>query len=463
MLRRRAGWEDSARPRRWAALLSATLCAALAALWIAPGAGAQLVDTTSDVIPEECPEPSPTETVPPIDVEVEIDPSPSPHECDEEDGDDKDGDDKDGDDKKNDGGKKRDDRGGLPDPPDLPDDDGEKRRQRGRGDHRAEGDGAGRGRAHERSAKRKGTGRDAGESKTASTTETRRSRKFNATGEFDTEKLQVIATRLRAEGVDQDRILELVYTPFIIGGPAAWTNTWGAPRYGPGPIVRTHEGQDVFCRYGDPMLATESGTIEFDEGGLGGKVARLYRKDGSYWYYAHLSGFNSRDFKNGDAVGPGDVIGYCGNTGNAITTPPHVHFGWYQANGVAKDPMGYLVGWLRTAEKRATKAFEKITGESIQELPEETTARRFGDSFAPDISVLKVSSEALLAAASSPGSSAFGLAEAALQAALAQERAGERIGADLEVVPEGAGDDDSAEPGALIDESPSSSAQPQAD
>ncbi|MDQ3985339.1 MAG: hypothetical protein M3280_02425, partial [Actinomycetota bacterium] len=44
-----------------------------------------------------------------------------------------------------------------------------------------------------------------------------------------------------------------------------------------------------------------------------------------------------------------------------------------------------------------------------------------GDTFAPDISILKVSSESLLAAASSPGAGAFGLAEAALQAALADE------------------------------------------
>ena len=242
---------------------------------------------------------------------------------------------------------------------------------------------------------------------------------FNATGEFTTDKLQIIATRLRAEGVDEDKIVKLVYTPFIIGGPAAWTNTWGAPRYGPGPIVRTHEGQDVFCRYGDPVLASENGTIEFDDGGLGGKVARLHRPDGSYWYYAHLSGWNTRDFKNGDAVKTGDVIGYCGNTGNAITTPPHVHFGWYQANGSTKDPMGALVGWLRAAEQRAGKAYKKITGESIEAIPEQRSSRLFGDSFAPDISVLKVSSEALLAATSAPGSSAFGLAEAALQAALA--------------------------------------------
>lgn len=242
---------------------------------------------------------------------------------------------------------------------------------------------------------------------------------YNWTGEFTTDKLQLIEAKLRARGLSQEQINLRVYTPFIIAGPAAWTNTWGAPRYGPGPIVRTHEGQDVFCKYGDPILATEAGTVEYDDGGLGGEVARLHRGDGSYWYYAHLSGFNTKEFPSGSKVQPGDVIGFCGNTGNAITTPPHVHFGWYQANGESRNPMGMLVNWLRTAERSAGVAYKKVTGHRIKFREEETTSRLFGDSFAPDISVLKVSSEALLAAGS--GGGAFGLAEAALQAALASQ------------------------------------------
>lgn len=242
---------------------------------------------------------------------------------------------------------------------------------------------------------------------------------YHWSGEFTTDKLQIIAARLKAEGLSEDAINRRVYTPFIIAGPAAWTNTWGAPRYGPGPIVRTHEGQDIFCKYGDPILATESGTIEFDDGGLGGLVARLHREDGSYWYYAHLSGWNTKEFSNGDNVQAGDVIGYCGNTGNAITTPPHVHFGWYQANGESKNPMGMLVKWLREAETRAGAAHRQVTGQRIKFREEETQSRLFGDSFAPDISELRISSEALLAAGS--GGGAFGLAEAALQAALASQ------------------------------------------
>ena len=281
-------------------------------------------------------------------------------------------------------------------------------------------DGPGGGGATKGSTKGKGkTGKDKTSGGSGSAPAPGYAGKYSFSGEFTTDKLQLVAAELRARGIAEEEIMERVYTPFIIAGPAAWTDTWGAPRYGPGPIVRTHEGQDVFCKYGDPILATETGTIEFDDGGLGGRVARLYRKDGSYWYYAHLSGWNTKEFSNGDKVTAGDVIGYCGNTGNAITTPPHVHFGWYQANGSSRNPMGMLVKWLRMAEANAGAASEKIIGKKISELGLTRSLRRFGDGFAPDISELKVSSEALLAASSSPGAGAFGLAKAALSSALA--------------------------------------------
>lgn len=174
-------------------------------------------------------------------------------------------------------------------------------------------------------------------------------------GQFTTYRLVEIAQQLRELGWSPDDVTEQVYVPFIIKGRGAWVNTWGAPRYGPGSIVRTHEGQDVFCDLGAPVLASEAGVIEFDTGLLGGNVARLHRSDGSYFYYAHLSAWNTDQFSSGDHVEPGDVIGYCGNTGNAVGTHPHVHFGWYQPSGEAQDPMQMLIGWLETAEQRASK------------------------------------------------------------------------------------------------------------
>ena len=241
-------------------------------------------------------------------------------------------------------------------------------------------------------------------------------------GAFDTSKLVSTAIRLRSLGMPQEEVVRRVYRPFIIGGPSSWIDTWGAPRYGPAPgQIRTHEGQDVFCDYGDPILAPEAGTVSQDDGGLGGITVRVHRPDGKYWYMTHLSAIN-KAFQTGDAVQPGDVVGYCGNSGNAITTPPHVHFGFYEEDGLnPTNPMKYLVRWLREAEQRVIGVVAKTDKKRQKEYESGaiTAARRFGDAFAPDRSELTIAGESLWASGSSPASGAFGLAEAALQEALA--------------------------------------------
>jgi peptidase M23-like protein len=167
-------------------------------------------------------------------------------------------------------------------------------------------------------------------------------------GRFSTERLVAAAEVLRTAGWSEDSIRRRVYAPFIVAGPASWSDSWGAPRFGPGPTIRTHEGQDVLCEYGAEVLAPEDGIVDYGTGLLGGRVARLHRPGGGYWFYAHLSGWNIDAFPSGSPVRAGDVIGYCGVTGNATT--PHVHFGHYDADGDAIDPMASLVSWLRQAE-----------------------------------------------------------------------------------------------------------------
>ena len=167
-------------------------------------------------------------------------------------------------------------------------------------------------------------------------------------GTYSSETLVLAAALLRAAGWSEERIRRDVYAPFIVVGPASWGDSWHAPRYGPGSMVRQHEGQDVLCRHGAEVLAPEDGTIEFGTELLGGRSARLVRPDGGYYYFAHFVDWNGRRFSDGDEVHRGDVIGYCGDTGNASV--PHVHFGWYGPDGEAIDPMGRLLSWLHEAE-----------------------------------------------------------------------------------------------------------------
>jgi peptidoglycan LD-endopeptidase LytH len=251
-------------------------------------------------------------------------------------------------------------------------------------------------------------------------------------GAFDTTKLVEVATELRSLGLSATEVRRRVYPPFIIAGPASWVDTWGAPRYGPAPgQVRTHQGQDVFCDYGDPVLAPEPGRLDFSDGGLGGITARVYRADGSYWYLTHLSDVNDERFAMGAQVERGDVIGYCGNSGNAVTTAPHVHFGWYGAGGVdARNPMKWLVRWLHIAERRVLGVVTKTQRKHVRQNVQLTLERRFGDMFAPSRSELEINGESLWASGTSPATGAFGLAEAALQEALSTN------GLELGIVPE---------------------------
>lgn len=141
-----------------------------------------------------------------------------------------------------------------------------------------------------------------------------------------------------------------VYRPFIVQGPAAWSDSWHAPRYAGG--FHLHEGQDVLCQGGAPVLAATAGRVEFDVDMLGGRIARLFLPDGGYWYYAHLSGWSST-IGSGSQVEIGDVIGYCGNSGDAVGGATHVHFGHYLPSGQAENTMSDLIGWLEAAERRA--------------------------------------------------------------------------------------------------------------
>ena len=91
---------------------------------------------------------------------------------------------------------------------------------------------------------------------------------------------------------------------------------------------RRHEGIDIFADEGTPIHAITGGTVVqgFDGGNLGGVVVRIQGDDGRYYYYAHLKEGSTDHLEVGQRINAGDVIGGVGNTGNAATTPAHLHF-----------------------------------------------------------------------------------------------------------------------------------------
>lgn len=104
---------------------------------------------------------------------------------------------------------------------------------------------------------------------------------------------------------------------------------------------REHHGVDIFAPRGTPVLAAASGRItRVREAGLGGKVVwQLDRDRGQYLYYAHL---DSQAVVPRQVVELGDTVGFVGNSGNARTTPPHLHFGIYRRGLGPIDPWPFV-------------------------------------------------------------------------------------------------------------------------
>lgn len=118
---------------------------------------------------------------------------------------------------------------------------------------------------------------------------------------------------------------------------------FGAPRNG----GRVHKGFDVTGRCGTPLAAATTGTV----------VKRAYdpRLDGNYvvirglgerrkYWYAHM--VHPSPFQRGDLVHVGEIVGHIGRTGNAGSTPCHLHFEIH-VNGHPFDPKPYLRAWDR--------------------------------------------------------------------------------------------------------------------
>ncbi len=111
--------------------------------------------------------------------------------------------------------------------------------------------------------------------------------------------------------------------------------------------IRKHEGIDIFAKKGTPALAAANGIAQPGENKLGGKVVFLHPDDADYTlYYAHL---DSQLVHNGQHVMIGDTVGLVGNTGNARTTPSHLHFGIYTSEG-AVNPLTFVAPVTKKAE-----------------------------------------------------------------------------------------------------------------
>lgn len=96
-----------------------------------------------------------------------------------------------------------------------------------------------------------------------------------------------------------------------------WYEGWGSS------IV--HKGIDVFAKKGTSVHSATKGIVLITtEYGKGGKFVLILGPKWRLHYYAHLDEIKTKRFA---FVTHDTEIGTVGNTGNAINTPAHLHYG----------------------------------------------------------------------------------------------------------------------------------------
>lgn len=174
----------------------------------------------------------------------------------------------------------------------------------------------------------------------------------DSTFTYDVEDDDTFLIRIQPELICQGEYTLTIRTgpslAFPVKGKTNIGSLYGDPR---DRGARRHDGIDIFAPRHAPAVAAANGVImQVNENALGGKVVWLNAAGKNFTlYYAHL---DSQLVHPGQIVKAGDTIGLVGNTGNARTTSPHLHFGIYSGGGTY-DPLPFV--------KAATKEVPAVT------------------------------------------------------------------------------------------------------
>jgi murein DD-endopeptidase MepM/ murein hydrolase activator NlpD len=120
----------------------------------------------------------------------------------------------------------------------------------------------------------------------------------------------------------------LQYCP--VRGTVYFGDGFGAPRYT--GHYHLHAGVDILAPRGTPIVAPFDGVARTSYNTLGGNAVYVTGQEG-YVYNAHVDHYSS---KSNGPVKAGDVVGYVGDTGDAIGTP-HDHFEFHPFFPVPPD------------------------------------------------------------------------------------------------------------------------------
>ena len=165
--------------------------------------------------------------------------------------------------------------------------------------------------------------------------------------EYDREVSQRAYDELIAASAEVERLIQASRYRYQFPGGGSGAMIW--PIYGEitseygwrtHPIYgdsRYHSGMDIAGDYGDPIVAAAAGIVTYSGWISGyGYAVIIDHGGGISTLYGHNEALAVGE---GQTVSQGQVIAYCGSTGNS--TGPHCHFE-VREGGEPVDPMGYL-------------------------------------------------------------------------------------------------------------------------
>ncbi len=149
--------------------------------------------------------------------------------------------------------------------------------------------------------------------------------------------VQKITLPIKLAKLSTQEPLTTLQIPVLGVTHAQIADTWGAAR----SEGRSHEGVDIFAARDTPVFAAAPGyVVRVGENNLGGNIVFTVGPGGVRYYYAHLERI-AEYIEVGTPVHTDTIVGYVGNSGNAATTPPHLHFGMYTQG--AQNPYPLLI------------------------------------------------------------------------------------------------------------------------
>lgn len=128
-----------------------------------------------------------------------------------------------------------------------------------------------------------------------------------------------------------------------------------SPNFGDsrGGGTRFHEGEDMLAPKGTPIVSPVEGVvIRTSNGSSAGNTVYAAGPGGETYVYMHLDRFGE-GVTEGTVLSPGTLIGYVGDTGNALGGPAHLHFEIHDSAGNPADPYPRLTFEFTLDQKMA--------------------------------------------------------------------------------------------------------------